>query len=344
MANPPRFTLLWTGAIALLHFTLFVCGSALSSSADAPLKAALVSLVNEGDLPATLFSIEQVEDKFNNRYLYDWIFFSVQELGNEFKELTSNATNATCIFEVIPHENWSVPGLVDQPQVPTSQETNSDYDSETLRPIASLPQINRWNSAPFAKERRLQDYEWFWRVEPGDEAAHHHGTQDEYESTSWLNEGFASWLSDIYGSSLYPTFEIGSLAFFRSPHHVAFFDHLDSAGDFQYRRVDDVPVHSLSASMFLPSQSVWNFRTKEKQLRGRQSYGPDKLQPTADVNKRLNDDDNSESTSSDKWEHDIQEVKKAMIAAWDAMAEDLGRQSEDPRLISGNTWKGAASD
>ncbi|KAM0563766.1 hypothetical protein ACHAPJ_001498 [Fusarium lateritium] len=435
MAKPPSFTLWCAGVIAVFHFILSVSGSALSSSADAPLKAALVTLVNENDLPATLFSMEEIEDKFNSRYLYDWVFFSVRDLGNEFKELTSNATNATCIYEVIPNENWSVPGWTDQSQFSTSQDTNLDYDSKTLRPVASLRQMNRWNSAPFAKERRLRAYEWFWRVEPGaqltqeipfdvfrfmrdngiaygfnrailghtdlhqlspriksfvdkypellheeadvswlisndtgvasqsnalddgfedlldegsdqlrsrDEVIHGAYAQDDDEGTSWLRECFASWLSEIYGNSLYPTFEIGSLAFFRSPHHLAFFNHLDNAGDFQYRRVDDVPVHSLSASMFLPPRSVWNFRTKEMQLRAQYGRGANRVESTPGTDTYMDNHDNSDSTGSVKWEGDVQEAKTALLANWDALAQDLNKQGKNPALISGNTFMASA--
>jgi mannosyltransferase len=167
MAKVPCFTFWWAGAITLLNFALFVCGSALSSSADAPLRAALVTVVGEADLPATLFSIKQIEDNFNNRHLYDWVFFSVQDLPEKFKEETSNATNATCLFEVIPKENWDVPGWTDLPQLASSQEGNPDHKFAAHKSNALVRQMKRWSSAPFAKERRLKNYEWFWRVEPG---------------------------------------------------------------------------------------------------------------------------------------------------------------------------------
>jgi len=162
MANALRFTLLWAGALTLLHFTLCVCGSILPSSTDEPLKAALVTLVHDDDISAILYSIQQIEDKFNNRHLYDWVFFSVQDLPNRFKELTSNATNATCFFEVIPEENWNMPDWTDH-----SQLSDSNGNPKTFKPIADIRQMKRWSSAPFANEQRLSNYEWFWRVEPG---------------------------------------------------------------------------------------------------------------------------------------------------------------------------------
>lgn len=167
MAKAPCSTLWWVGTLALFYFTLIVFGSTLSLSADSPIKAALVALVKDNDINATLFSIKQFDDKFNKDYLHDWVFFSIQDLPEAFKNSVSNATNATCIFEVIPEENWNDPRWVDSFQHSMSQDASLDKSSATLKTIANIHQMNRWISAPFAKEQRLQDYEWFLKVDPG---------------------------------------------------------------------------------------------------------------------------------------------------------------------------------
>ncbi|KAM5370927.1 hypothetical protein ACJZ2D_008240 [Fusarium nematophilum] len=396
MARRLRSTVLWAGLLVLLHLTTFVRGLASSPYTDTPPRAALVTLTHEDDLGAMLFTMKQLEDKFNSRYHYHWVFFSTQELGDDFKELTSNATNATCIYEVIPDENWSIPGWTDQHNTPMSQEAHMDHDSETLRPTTNIRQMNRWNSAPFAKERRLRDYDWFWRVEPGAQLTQdvpfdvfrfmrdngiaygfnrvilgqtslralspriksfvdmHPDLLHEEADISWLldhasdsvtsssalgDDSEDSLMEEGKGvlSSVYPTFEIGSLAFFRSPNHVAFFDHLDSAGDFKYRRVDDVPVHTLSASMFLPRQSVWNFRKKDMRHRARHAHRPSQPQATPGFDHESTGEANMGWTRSVEWIGDSKEAMSALLAAWDAMARDLGRQEAIPGLMSGNT-------
>ncbi|RGP79648.1 hypothetical protein FLONG3_2202 [Fusarium longipes] len=432
MAKAPCFILWWAGTVALLYFTLFVHGSALSSSADRSTKAALVALVKDKDINATLFSVKQFEDKFNSQFLHDWVFFSVHDLPEVFKEAVSKATNATCIFEVIPEENWNVPGWFESSQPSISQDANLDKNSAALKTIANILRMKRWNSAPFAKERGLQNYEWFLRVEPGaqlaqnipfdvfrfmrdngiaygssrtvlgqahlshfspriksfvekhpellhkevdvtwliendtallmqpnplddgfedlvdegsdklrsrNEASHVHGAQDEADGSSGLSECFASWLADIHGNSLSPTFEIGSLSFFRSLNHVAFLDHLDNAGDFQFQRVDDAPLHSLSASIFLPRESVWNFRTMETKLRSQHDGGNTRAERQYSE-KCMNNFDNSNLNGSAKSKGDAHEAMMALLEAWDLMARDVGAQSKSPKLISGNTWMG----
>lgn len=134
--------------------------------ADKSPRAAFVTLTHEDDLPATLFSISQVEDKFNSRFNYNWIFFSTEELSEEFKQSTSNATNATCVYEVTTQENWVAPREDGHGAVRALQ--GSDLDREdAAEAVPDLDQIYRWHSGPFAQEKRLKDYEWFWKVEPG---------------------------------------------------------------------------------------------------------------------------------------------------------------------------------
>ncbi|KAM0420783.1 hypothetical protein ACHAPT_011444 [Fusarium lateritium] len=143
---------------------------------------------------------------------------------------------------------------------------------------------------------------------------------------------FASWVTGIYDGSLSPTFEIGSLAFFRSENHVAFFDHLDGAGDFKYRRIDNVPVHTLSTSLLLPKQSVWNFRTIGTRLLG---HGPSQAQVTPDPKSSANA--NIDSVSWMMFGHDAMEAKTALLAAWEVVVQDLNQQAAKPGLKSGRT-------
>ncbi|KAJ8114036.1 hypothetical protein ONZ43_g5002 [Nemania bipapillata] len=58
----------------------------------------------------------------------------------------------------------------------------------------------------------------------------------------------------------YSNFEVGSLAFFRSEEHRAYFEHLDRTGGFYYERFGDAPIHTLSVSLFLPKSRIWYFR------------------------------------------------------------------------------------
>jgi len=72
-----------------------------------------------------------------------------------------------------------------------------------------------------------------------------------------------SWLLDngTYNNcQFFSNFEIGSLAFFRSAAHNAYFAYLDQTGGFYYERFGDAPVHTLSVAMFVPKEQQWWFR------------------------------------------------------------------------------------
>ncbi|KND92572.1 putative mannosyltransferase KTR3 [Tolypocladium ophioglossoides CBS 100239] len=169
----------WACVALWLPLLPLVDGLAVSAvSTDHAPRAVLVSLAHENDLHPILSSIHQLEDTFNSRYRYDWVFYSTKPLSDKFRRLTSNATNATCIYEVIRDANWNVPEWArDSPlqvhQTDDAHGAEADvvgYGSDEAAPL--LRQIHRWKSGPFARENRLKDYDWFGRIEPGTQFTH----------------------------------------------------------------------------------------------------------------------------------------------------------------------------
>lgn len=161
------FTMAWI--FLFIQLSSFVHGLAISTATDQRPKAAFVSVAHEHDLPAVLSSMSQLEETFNHRYLYHWVFFSTQPLSEEFRRQTSNATGAICIYEVISEQNLAV-SRYPKPSYASNVMPTDAIDahvSEVGRATSFLGQTSRWNSGPFASEKRLRDYDWFWRIEPG---------------------------------------------------------------------------------------------------------------------------------------------------------------------------------
>lgn len=143
-----------------------------ASALDSTPRAALVTLAHENDLEPLLSSMYQLEDSFNNRYKYDWVFFGVETLSDRFRQLTSNATTATCIYEVarqndVDRRRFNNVCHSQAESTQTSTPEPSPTRGDLSEPLQSIRQIQRWNNGPFAKEKRLQTYDWFWRIEPG---------------------------------------------------------------------------------------------------------------------------------------------------------------------------------
>ncbi|KAG5930035.1 hypothetical protein E4U42_003196 [Claviceps africana] len=149
-----------------------------ASALDSPPRAALVTLAHENDLEPLLSSMSQLEDAFNNKYKYDWVLFGVETLSDRFRQLTSNATAATCIYEVA-RQNDVEPRRFNNnvchsrvESTRTAIQEPSPTRGNLSEPLQSIRQIQRWNNGPFAKEKRLQTYDWFWRIEPGVQFIH----------------------------------------------------------------------------------------------------------------------------------------------------------------------------
>ncbi|KAF3055187.1 Glycolipid 2-alpha-mannosyltransferase 2 [Daldinia childiae] len=282
-------------------------------------KAAFISLVRNEEVEEMVASILQVEARFNSRetHGYDWVFFNNEEFTEEFKAIVSGATDSQCYFERIPQEHWRIPSWIDINRFDIGRQFMGGIGVGKAW-LQSYHHMCRWNAGIFASEKRLANYDWFWRVEPAvqfscdinydvfrfmqdnnmaygfnmailDDARsfpslwertkefidHNEELVDEDADFNWLlytaedhddvirpHTGAKEGLGDgeYNNCQFYSNFEIGSLKFFRSKEHMAYFDHLDKAGGFYYERFGDAPVHTLSVSMFLPKSRIWYFR------------------------------------------------------------------------------------
>lgn len=134
-------------------------------------------MAREHDLDGILHSIQQLEDSFNSRYLYHWVFFSTKPLSEGFRRVTSNATNATCIYEHIPEAaaalatRVALDGLSHSVFGPLTknERTRQIHGGEGRR------RSRRWDWGSIARADRLRDYDWFWRIEPGADFPHNLG-------------------------------------------------------------------------------------------------------------------------------------------------------------------------
>ncbi|GMG54880.1 unnamed protein product [Ambrosiozyma monospora] len=63
--------------------------SSKEPSSDGKEKATFVALARNSDLWEFADSIRQLEDRFNHRYHYDWVFLNDEEFTEEFKKVTT---------------------------------------------------------------------------------------------------------------------------------------------------------------------------------------------------------------------------------------------------------------
>lgn len=268
------------------------------SSSNEKVSATFVTLARNSELYDLIKSIRVVEDRFNRKYNYDWVFLNDEEFTQEFKDLTTAIVSGTTKYGKIPKEHWSYPNWIDLEKAAASRKQMKQDkiiygDSESYRHMC------RFESGFFWRNPLLDEYEWYWRVEPGIEincdlnydlfkymqdnekvygftiSIHEfektiptlwQHTKDFIEKNPQYvaNDNFLDFISDDGGKTynlchFWSNFEIANLNFWRSEAYSAYFDYLDSTGGFFYERWGDAPVHSIAAALFLPKSKIHYF-------------------------------------------------------------------------------------
>jgi len=260
--------------------------------------ATFVILARNGDLQGVISSMKQMEDRFNKEFLYPWVFLNEEPFSDEFKRRTREVTDAPVSYGLIPRDHWYQPDSIDEEKATAAREqmvkNNVIYGG-------SVPYRNmcRYNSGFFFRHELLQNYRYYWRVEPNvqffcdihydpflimeDNNKVYGFTVSlyEYEATiptlwnavkEFLDENpevtpennALAFLSDDNGDSynrchFWSNFEIGDLDFWRGEAYMKFFDFLDQKGGFYYERWGDAPVHSIGAALFARKDQIHFF-------------------------------------------------------------------------------------
>jgi len=260
--------------------------------------AAFVILARNGDLNGVIESMKQMEDRFNKKFQYPYVFLNDEAFDDVFKTRVAALTGSPVQFGVIPTDHWKQPDWIDESKATAAREAmvknNVIYGG-------SVPYRNmcRFNSGFFYRHELLKPYRYYWRVEPGvkffcdldydpflimqDQNKVYGFTVSLYEyeatiPTLWdtvkefikTNQDLVSpgnamtFLSDDNGENynrchFWSNFEIADLELWRGEAYSKFFDFLDSKGGFYYERWGDAPVHSIGAALFAKKEQIHFF-------------------------------------------------------------------------------------
>lgn len=127
--------------------------------------ATFVTLARNGDVWEIAKSIRQVEDRFNRRYNYDWVFLNDQPFDDTFKKVTTSLVSGKTYYGLIPEEHWSFPPHIDQEKAKKVREDMAERkiiygDSISYRHMC------RFESGFFYRQELMMNYDYYWRVEP----------------------------------------------------------------------------------------------------------------------------------------------------------------------------------
>ncbi|CZT45309.1 probable mannosyltransferase involved in N-linked and O-linked glycosylation [Rhynchosporium secalis] len=274
-------------------------GGLAAATADGPrANATFVTLARNSDLWEIARSIRQVEDRFNRKFHYDWVFLNDKPFDATFKKVTSSLVSGTTHYGEIPTEHWSFPAHIDQER---AKKVREDMAAKKIiyGDSISYRHMCRFESGFFFRQPLMLNYEYYWRVEPSielfcdinydvfkymaDNKKKYSFVLSLYEyvetiPTLWestkkfmkahpehISENNSmGFLSDDGGDSynhchMWSNFEVGNLNWLRSKAYVDYFESLDQDGGFFYERWGDAPVHSIAASLLLKKDEIHFF-------------------------------------------------------------------------------------
>ncbi|KAF2240002.1 glycosyltransferase family 15 protein [Viridothelium virens] len=262
------------------------------------MNATFVTLARNSDVWEISRSIRQVEDRFNRRYHYDWVFLNDNDFDDQFIKVTTALVSGKTRYGKIASDHWSYPSFIDQEK---AKEAREDYGRRKViyGDSVSYRHMCRYESGFFFRHPLMMEYEWYWRVEPSIELfcdigydtfkfMADHGKKYSfvlslYEyvetiPTLWdsvkkfikahpehiAEDNSMSFLSDDGGNTynhchFWSNFEIGNLDWLRSDAYIDYFDTLDRDGGFFYERWGDAPVHSIAAGLTLNKSEIHFF-------------------------------------------------------------------------------------
>ena len=127
--------------------------------------ATLVTLARNSDLWPLARSVRSVEDRFNRRFGYDWVFLNDEAFTSEFREVISSLVSGRAFFGRVPREHWSYPAWIDRSKAAGAREQAvrggvMHGGSESYRHMC------RFFSGFFFDHPLLSPYKYYWRVEP----------------------------------------------------------------------------------------------------------------------------------------------------------------------------------
>lgn len=84
--------------------------------------ATFVTLARNSDIWEIAKSIRHVEDRFNRKFGYDWVFLNDQPFSEDFIKITTNLISGKTKYGLIPKEHWSFPPHIDQAKAKKTRE------------------------------------------------------------------------------------------------------------------------------------------------------------------------------------------------------------------------------
>ncbi|ODQ82824.1 glycosyltransferase family 15 protein [Babjeviella inositovora NRRL Y-12698] len=267
---------------------------------ETKISATFFSLVRNSELQGMLDSIKYLNERFDNaKYGYSWVFANEEPFLETFIAAVRSAfTSGTPHFVQIPTEYWSYPDFIDQDKA-AKERAKLDRERVMYAKSESYRHMCRFNSGFFFELDVMQQFRYYWRVEPNikfqcdlptdlfqemADGGYVYGWTMSMpegrktvvglweaskkffeENPSYVHPNNSmQWVSSSDGSEYnmchyWSNFELGDMEFFRSDAYREYFKALDRTGGYFYSRWGDAPVHSIAVSFLADKLKIRHF-------------------------------------------------------------------------------------
>lgn len=137
------------------NFTVIEAGKA---------NACILVILDETDLNKWRPTMRQIEDRFNKKYKYPYVFLSPLPFTPRFKLLVASLTASRIEFGRIPHKQWKIPSHIDFNRARKAREDaviNKIHDGDSL-PYRFK---SRYMSGFFFQHELTKKYDYYWKLD-----------------------------------------------------------------------------------------------------------------------------------------------------------------------------------
>ncbi|GAA5815761.1 hypothetical protein MFLAVUS_009276 [Mucor flavus] len=122
--------------------------------------AAFIVLVRNSELFGMLQSMQDVEQRFNNKFNYPWVFLNEEPFTKEFIDTTTSVASSKTHYGLVNESMWGYPDWIDQKH---AADMRLEMKGLPYGTSESYRHMCRFQRHPLVLSLNL---EYYWRVEP----------------------------------------------------------------------------------------------------------------------------------------------------------------------------------
>ncbi len=126
----------------------------------------LMILTRNRDAGAVVYTVKQIEEHFNKKFHYPYVFLNEEKFTERFKSRIKNYVSGECYFEQVAPEDWVQPEFIDKNKQNVGMLNLARENVAYARKL-SYHNMCRYYSRGFYNHPRMKQFRYYWRFEPG---------------------------------------------------------------------------------------------------------------------------------------------------------------------------------